>query len=317
MEKKVNFKNYWEKFGTLTIFVVMFLIIAVFAPKQFISIRNILQIATQSTIFMLMGCGVFFAILIAGIDLSVGSTVALTGMVTAKLMIAGVHPFFAFVVGCLLLGALLGLVNGFLVNFTGVHPFIITLGTLSVYRGITLVISNAAPAFGFDYSFKQVFGGTIFNWIPTSVIVALVVAGLLHFVTTKTTFGRNLYALGGSSEAAWFSGINLKLHKLMVFMISGICAGVAGAVTIARLGAAEPLAANGYELQAITAAIIGGTSFFGGKGKIPTVLVGALIIGLINNGLNMLGVPTYYQQIAMGSLIVLAVVLDQKIAGGR
>ncbi len=313
----LTFKKYWSAFGTLSIFLAMFLVIAIFAPGAFFTGKNVLQIATQSAIIMLIGCGEFFAILIAGIDLSVGSAVALTGMVTAKLMVSGMNPILAFVLGALVCGAMIGLLNGSLVNLTGVHPFIITLGTLSIFRGFTLVISNAAPVFGFSQAFKKVFGGTVLNWIPMSVVVALVIAAILFFVTSKTTFGRNLYAIGGNREAAWFSGINVKRHTLIVFVISGICAGIAGSVTISRLGAAEPLAASGYETQAIAAAIIGGTSFFGGKGKIPNILIGALIIGLINNGLNMIGVETYYQQIATGALIILAVVLDQMIAGNR
>lgn len=312
--RNFTFKKYWNSFGTLSIFLAMFFIIAIFAPAAFFTGKNILQIATQSSIVMLMGCGEFFAILIAGIDLSVGSSVALTGMVTAKLMMVGVNPILAFLIGAVLCGMVIGIINGSLVNMTGVHPFIITLGTLSIFRGFTLVISNASPVFGFPQSFKTAFGGTVLGWVPMSVVVALVVATILMYITNKTIFGRNLYAIGGNREAAWFSGINVKRHTLLVFIISGICSGIAGSVTLARLGAAEPLAATGYETQAIAAAIIGGTSFFGGKGKIPNIIIGGLIIGLINNGLNMMGVETYYQQIATGALIILAVALDHMIA---
>jgi D-allose transport system permease protein len=314
---EVTFKKYWNVAGTASIFIGMYFVIAIFAPGAFFTGKNFLQIATQSAIVMLIGCGEFFAIVIAGIDLSVGSAVALTGMVTAKLMVSGINPALAFFLGAVACGALIGILNGSLVNLTGVHPFIITLGTLSILRGVTLVISNAAPVFGFSQTFKKIFGGTVVNWVPMSVVVALVVAALLFFITSKSTFGRNLYAIGGNREAAWFSGINLKRHVLLVFVISGVCAGIAGSVTIARLGAAEPLAGSGYETQAIAAAIIGGTSFFGGKGKIPSILIGALIIGLISNGLNMMGVETYYQQIATGTLIIFAVVLDQMIAGRK
>ena len=219
-------------------------------------------------------------------------------MVTASLMVSGINPILAFLIGCILLGGTLGAINGTLVNLTGVHPFIITLGTLSIFRGFTLIISDASPVFGFDQSFKTAFGGTVAGWIPMSVVVALVLAVILIFITQKTIFGRNLYAIGGNRESAWYSGINVKKHTLLVFIISGICAGIAGAVTTARLGSAEPLAGSGYETDAIAAAIIGGTSFFGGKGKIPNIIIGGLIIGLINNGLNMIGVETYYQEVA-------------------
>ena len=211
-------------------------------------------------------------------------------------------------------GALLGAINGALINFTKLHPFIITLGTQSIFRGVTMIISDAKPIFGFPQSFKTAFGGMIGGKIPMPVVWALLVAAILWFVTTKSKMGRNFYALGGNKEAAWFSGINVRLHTLLVHIISGICAGICGVVMIARLGSAEPMAGSGHETFAIAAAIIGGTSFFGGKGKIPNVIVGALIIGLINNALNMLSVETYFQQVATGALIIGAVTLDMFIS---
>lgn len=313
MEKK-NFAYYWERIGTLIIFAFMILVISFFAPPQFLSAGNLTQIVTQSATTMLIACGEFFAILIAGIDLSVGSVVGLSGMVTAQMMAAGVSPILAVLLGSIGVGGLLGAVNGGLINFTKLHPFIITLGTQSIFRGITMIISGAKPVFGFPQSFKTAFGGMIGGKLPMPVVVALIVAAVLWFLTTKTKLGRNFYALGGNKEAAWYSGINVRLHTLLVFMISGICAGICGAVLIARLGSAEPMAGTGYETFAIAAAIIGGTSFFGGKGKIPNIIVGALIIGLINNALNMLSVETYYQQVATGALIIGAVTLDMFIS---
>lgn len=313
MEKK-NFAYYWERFGTLIIFVFMILIISIFAPPQFLSAGNLIQIVTQSSTTMLIACGEFFAILIAGIDLSVGSAVGLTGMVTARMMVAGIPPFLAVLAGGIGVGALLGAVNGGLINFTKLHPFIITLGTQSIFRGITMILSNAKPVFGFSQGFQTAFGGMLGGKLPMPVVVALIVAAGLWFITTKTKMGRNFYALGGNKEAAWYSGINVRLHTLLVFIISGICSGICGAVMIARLGSAEPMAGSGHETFAIAAAIIGGTSFFGGKGKIPNIIVGALIIGLINNALNMLSVETYYQQVATGALIIGAVTLDMFIS---
>ena len=309
-----NFALLWDKIGTLVIFILMILLTSLFAPPQFLSSGNLVQIVTQSATTMLIACGEFFAILIAGIDLSVGSVVALSGMITAKLMVSGMHPFFAVLLGSIGIGALLGAINGSLINFTKLHPFIITLGTLSIFRGLTMIISNAKPVFGFPQNFKTAFGGLIDGWLPMPVVVALIVAAVLWFITTKTSVGRNFYALGGNREAAWFSGINVRLHTLLVFILSGTCAGIAGAVMIARLGSAEPMAGSGHETYAIAAAIIGGTSFFGGKGKIPNILVGALIIGLINNALNMLSVETYYQQVVTGCLIIGAVTLDMFIS---
>jgi len=312
--KRIGFTKFWDRFGTVIIFVGMLLIFSLFAPPTFLTWNNLKQIATQSSVTMLIACGEFFAILVAGIDLSVGSVVALTGMITAKLMVsAGMPVLPAFLIGSVLCGLLLGLINGALINVTNVHPFIITLGTQSVFRALTLIISNAQATFGFPGTFSKIFGG-LWNGIPMSVVIALVVAVLMWFITSKTTFGRNLYAIGGNRDSAWYSGINVKMHILAVHTISGLCAGICGSVLTARLGAAEPNGATGYETDAIAAAIIGGTSFFGGKGTIPGVIIGALILGLINNGLNMCSVPTFYQNLATGLLLIIAVALDTFIA---
>lgn len=316
MEKK-RFPYYWERFGTLIIFIFMVVIISFFAPRQFLSSGNLLQIVIQSSTTMLIACGEFFAILIAGIDLSVGSILGLTGIVTGKMLAAGWHPVLAVFLGAIVVGGLLGAFNGLLVNYTRLHPFIVTLGTLSIYRGVALIISDAKPIFGFPQSFKIAFGGWLMGKIPMPVVVALIVAFILWFITSKTIVGRNIYALGGNKDAAWYSGINVNIHTLLVFVISGICAGLAGAVMIARLGSAEPMAGTGHETFAIAAAIIGGTSFFGGKGNVPNVIVGALIIGLINNALNMLSVATYYQQVATGCLIIGAVTLDRLVSRSK
>ncbi|MFB5085043.1 D-allose ABC transporter permease, partial [Symbiobacterium thermophilum] len=266
---------------------------------------------------ILLACGEFFAILLAGIDLSVSSTMALTGVVTAKLLVAGVHPFLAVVLGAILLGGLIGALNGGLINATGLPPFIITLGTQAILRGLTLTVSSARAVSGVPVTFTKAMGGKLFGVVPTPILIALITALVLTFFTKKTQAGRNLYAIGGNAQSAWFAGINVKRHTLLAFTIAGICAGLAGMVNIARLGAAEPNAGTGYETFAIAAAIIGGTSFFGGVGVVPKVVVGGLIIGVINNGLNMVGVSSYYQQIAMGALIIVAVTLDRFFGASR
>ena len=227
------------------------------------------------------------------------------------------NPILAILIGGIFAGAAIGALNGLLVNLTGLHPFIITLGTQAIFRGLTLIISDARPGFGFSPAFTNTIAGRIPFFglsIPVPALIAIGVALILAFITNNTKMGRNIYALGGNSQAAWFSGIDVKLHTLIVFVISGICAGIAGVVSIARVGAAEPGAGAGFETFAIAAAIIGGTSFFGGKGKIFGVVMGGLIIGVISNGLNILAVPTYYQQIVMGTLIILAVTVDRLFA---
>ena len=234
-------------------------------------------------------------------------------MVTAKLMLAGIDPFLAALIGGVLVGGALGAINGCLVNWTGLHPFSITLGTNAIFRGITLVISDANSVYGFSFDFVNFFAASVIG-IPVPVIFSLIVALILWFLTTRMRLGRNIYALGGNKNSAFYSGIDVKFHILVVFIISGVCAGRAGVVSTARLGAAEPLAGMGFETYAIASAIIGGTSFFGGKGRIFSVVIGGLIIGTINNGLNILQVQTYYQLVVMGGLIIAAVALDRLIS---
>ena len=300
----------WQSYGTLAILIMLVLICSALSPQYFLTTDNLVQVLLQSSVMILLACGVFFTILIAGIDLSVGSMLALTGMVTAQLMVAGCPPWLAVLLGGVLLGALLGALNGWLVNITELHPFIITLGMMAIYRGLTLIISDARSVFGFPVEFSNVLAGRVLG-IPVPVLIAIAVAGFLYFLASYTRLGRNIYALGGNAQAAWFSGIDVKLHTMVVFVISGLCAGIAGVVTIARTGAAEPNAGTGFETFAIASAIIGGTSFFGGRGLVTGVVVGGLIIGVISNILNIMNVQSYYQQIVMGALIIGAVTADK------
>lgn len=312
-KEKVTFNSIWQKYGTMGILILLLLILAIMRPKTFFSTATLTQILSQSSVNILIAMGEFFAILIAGIDLSVGSVVALTGMLSAQMMVAGINPLLAVVLG-VLFGGVLGFINGALVNVTGLHPFIITLGTQSIFRGVTLIISNSSAVFGFPASFTKVISYRIFDILPIVAIIAIAVALVLSFLTKKTKLGRNIYALGGNKESAWYSGINVKMHTLIVFIISGICAGIAGIVLLGRVGSAEPAAATGFDTYAIAASIIGGTSFFGGKGKIFGVVIGGFIIGVINYGLNILAVPSVWQQVVMGLLIIGSVALDRFVA---
>ena len=320
-KKPFNFALFWDKYGTFFILAIIVAIFGSLSPEYFLTTNNITQIFVQSSVTVLIGMGEFFAILVAGIDLSVGAILALSGMVTAKLMLAGVDPFLAAMIGGVLVGGALGAINGCLVNWTGLHPFIITLGTNAIFRGITLVISDANSVYGFSFDFVNIrdqgfinIGTTYIGPVAFPVIYMIIIMALCYVVLNKTQFGRHIYALGGNKNSAFYSGIDVKFHILVVFIISGVCAGLAGVVSTARLGAAEPLAGMGFETYAIASAIIGGTSFFGGKGRIFSVVIGGLIIGTINNGLNILQVQTYYQLVVMGGLIIAAVALDRLIS---
>ena len=229
-KKKMSFGEAWQKFGTIGIFVLLLVVLAVIKPSSVFSASSVPQILKQSSVNILLALGEFFAILIAGIDLSVGSVAALTGLFTAKMMIVGVPVPLALIAG-ILIGTFFGFINGMLVNKTGLHPFIITLGTQSIFRGITLVLSNSRSVYGFPSSFTSLMSGSVAG-VPIPVIIALIAAIILWFVTTKCKVGRNIYALGGNIDAAWYSGINVNLHRLIVFMISGTCAGLAGVVLL-------------------------------------------------------------------------------------
>ncbi len=314
-ERELTFSQAWQRYGTLGILVLLLVILAILRPSFFFKTSTITQILSQSSVNILIALGEFFAILIAGIDLSVGSVVALSGMFMAKLMVSGTSPVAAVILG-VLIGALLGFINGMLVNSTGLHPFIITLGTQAIFRGVTLIISDSSAVFGFPASFSRFMAQRIL-YVPVAAIIAFAAALILAFLTRQTKLGRNIYALGGNRESAWYSGINIKLHTLIVFVISGICAGIAGVVLLGRVGSAEPAAATGFETYAIAAAIIGGTSFFGGKGKIFGVVMGGLIIGVINFGMNLLSVSSTLQQVVMGALIIGSVTLDRFVAGRK
>lgn len=308
LSPRERFTKIW---GAYSVFIILALVVAFFgiAEPAFLGGGNPVRILEQSSVTILLAFGEFFAILLAGIDLSVGANMALSSVVGAQLMVGGV-PWVLAVIATVVVGGIIGFSNGALTAITGLHPFIITLGTMSILRGLTYVVSNATAVAGLPQDFSATLNGRLFG-IPAPIILVLLVLAVLMVFSTRTQAGRNLYAMGGSPQAAWFAGIPAGRHTLLAFTTSGLCAGLAGAVNIARLGAAEPNAGTGYETFAIAAVIIAGTSFFGGEGKIWKVLFGGLIIGVINNGLNMVGVSSFYQQIAMGSLIIIAVALDR------
>ena len=317
-KKKFTFGDYWDKYSTVTILAAMIFVFGALQPASFLTGGNLVKIMEQSSITILLGLGEFFAILLGGIDLSVSSIMALSGALTAQLMVnAGMQPVVAVLLGVVVFGLAMGIANGVLITATGLPPFIITLGTQAILRSLVYIVTDARAVSGLPASFSRIAGGKLFGMVPVPIIDALVTAVILVIFTRKTQCGRNLYALGGNPQSAWYAGITVKKHTIIAFAISGLCASLAGMVNIARLAAAEPNAGTGYETYATEAVIIGGASFFGGVGEIPKVVVGGLIIGVINNGLNMVGVSSYYQQLAMGCLLIIAVTLDRFFGASR
>ncbi len=309
--KNITFKSFWDRFGTFTILLLLMACLSIASPKYFMTLDNIKQIGLQSTIYILLAFGEFFAILLAGIDLSVGSVAALVGVLIALMLKAEVPVFAAILVG-LIVAIILGVINGSLINALDLHPFVVTLGTNTIFRGAVLVISKGSPVFGLPKLFKDI--SSYFMGFPIPFIIALVFCVILIWYTNNTVMARNLYALGGNKQAAWYSGINTKKFTLLAHVLSSFMAGVAGVIMTSRVGAAEPTAGDGYETYAIASCIIGGTSFFGGKGKIIGVLLGGLTIGTITNGLNILNVSSYWQKVVMGALIIASVALEKLVA---
>ena len=279
----------------------------------FLTNDNLLQVLLQASVNTIVALGMTFVIITAGIDLSVGSTAALAGMVAATAMKTGmlgvVLPWPAAVAVGILTGVLVGLTNGLLIAGLKITPFIVTLGTLSVVRGLTLIYSEGRPVFGFPEGFNALAGRI--GPVPTPVPIAAALTLLSWLVLRYTRLGEYTYAIGGNEEATRLAGVPVDRYKTAVYVLSGAFAATAGIVLTARLRTAEPNAASGYELDAIAATVMGGTSLFGGEGGVVGTVVGALIIATLRNGLNLLNVQAYYQQLAIGLVIILAVALDR------
>jgi ribose transport system permease protein len=296
-----------RQFGTVIGLVVLCATLWILTP-HFLTLSNLLNVAEQTSINATVAVGMTFVILSAGIDLSVGSIVALSGVVLGMALQAG-YPLVLALAAALVAGFACGVTNGTLISWGRLPPFIVTLGTMSIARGAALLATEGRPISGFDPSFRSLATGRI-GFIPAPVIVMAVVYVIAHVLLTRTTFGRYVYAIGGNEEATRLSGVPVRFHKTMIYGVSGLTSAVAAVVLTARLNSAQPIAGIMYELDAIAATVIGGTSLMGGEGTLGGTLVGALIMGVLRNGLNLLGVSSFLQQIVIGGVIVVAVLLD-------
>ncbi|RIJ63887.1 ribose ABC transporter permease [Rummeliibacillus sp. TYF005] len=311
MTKLSKSKGLVQKLGPLLGLLLIIIIISFMSPS-FLTATNIFNVLRQVSISALIAFGMTFVILTGGIDLSVGSTLALTGAISAGLLAGGMDPFLAMLIG-LLLGAVLGAVNGFIIAKGKVAPFIATLATMTIYRGLTLVYTDGKPVSGLGDSLAfQMFGKGYFLGIPVPVITMLIAFLVLYFILRKTTFGRRVYAIGGNEEASRLSGINVDRITIAVYSLTGMLAALSALILTSRLNSAQPTAGQSYELDAIAAVVLGGTSLTGGRGWIFGTLVGALIIGVLNNGLNLIGVSSFFQQVVKGVVILIAVLIDRK-----
>jgi ribose transport system permease protein len=296
-----------RRYGTVLGLVFLSAVLWALTP-HFLTVSNLLNVAQQTSINAIVAAGMTFVIISGGIDLSVGSIVALSGVALGSLLQAG-QPVVVAVLGAVTVGIGCGLLNGLLVSLGRLPPFIATLGMMSVARGAALVLTEGRPISGFSEGFRWVATGSI-GPIPAPVIVTILVYAFAHVVITRTTFGRYVYAIGGNEEATRLSGVAVRFHKTAIYAVSGLMSAVAAVVLTARLNSAQPIAGMMYELDAIAAAVIGGTSLMGGEGSLFGTLVGALIMGVLRNGLNLLGVSSFLQQIVIGGVIVGAVLVD-------
>lgn len=308
MNKKISFDL--KKLGPALALLALIIFVTILNPS-FIRPGNILNLLRQVSVNALIAFGMTFVIITAGIDLSVGSILALSSALTAGMIMSGVPTSLALILG-VLIGGVFGLVNGFFITKGQVAPFIATLATMTIYRGLTLVYTGGNPISNFDAGLSlQILGRGSYFGVPIPVIVMVIVFAILFVVLHKMTFGRKVYGVGGNEEAAHIAGIRTDRVKMWVYTISGMMSALAGLILVSRLNSAQPTAGTSYELDAIAAVVIGGTSLSGGKGRLFGTLVGALIIGTLNNGLNILGVSSFYQQVIRGIVILIAVLLDR------
>ena len=297
-----------KTYGMIIAFFLVCAVLAFLSPV-FLTVNNVLNVIRQSSIIGVMAVGVTFVILSGGIDLSVGSVMAVSGMIAAGSMQNGAGVGAAILIA-LAVGIACGLANGLLVTLAGITPFVVTLGMMSIARGLTLIYSQGYPISGFTETFRFVGGGYILG-IPFPVIIFLATVVIAWAVLTQTRLGRYTYAIGGNEETVKLSGINSNFFKTMVYVISGATAGIAALILTSRLNSAGPTAGLTYELTVIASVVIGGTSLSGGRGSVWGSLIGALLIAVINNGMNLLGISPYFQELARGLIIIAAVYIDR------
>lgn len=309
--EKTRWKNNVREFGILIAFVAIVAVLMIISPDAFAQPKNLIGIVKQASINGILACGMMFVILSDGIDLSVGSTVALAGVMAAHFAHPDTYPVVIPILVGILVGLAVGLLNGIGVAFGGIPPFIITLATMTAIRGVALIASGGSPV----YNLSDTFNGIASGFIPGTIVPILAVYFLLiilfsGFILTKSVFGRRIYTIGGNEVAAKVSGINVKRMRLSVYAISGVLAGFAGVLLASRTISGSPTAGQGYELDAIAAVIIGGVSMSGGAGKWYGTLIGALLLAVLANGLDILNVSSNYQMVIKGAIIAIAVLVD-------
>ena len=302
-------KGIWNKYKREFVVLIATLAMCVVFTvlnKNFLNYSNFLTILQQMVLNGVLAVGMMFTIITGGIDLSVGCTYAITGIVVASCTVNyGMNPFLAILVG-IVIGAVLGAFNGFLINQLKLQPFIATLGTMSLYRGIAYVVTGGVPVTNVPTSYRDIFNGIVFGGVRSYIIVMVVVFVIAHILLSKMRSGDYLYAVGGNEEAAKLSGVNVIKTKYIAYIFCGICAAIAGMIMLASLGSAEATAGQAYETNAIAAAAIGGTRMAGGKGTALGTFIGALMLAVLKVGMVVINVDSFWQFVVTGIIIIVA-----------
>lgn len=306
--KKSKLKEYSYTFILLGVLLVVIFIMAIMSP-YFFSWKNCRNILNQSAIYLVLSIGMTFVICAGQIDLSVGAIIGFSGVCVGLLLNQGVSPIWAILIE-LLIGVIVGIVNGIFVAYGKINSFIVTLGMMTILRGITLILTNSSSVFGFGNIITFIGSGKI-GPVNMPIILSLVIATVGGVLLHRTTFGNYCLFIGTNEIALNRSGVNVKKYKIIIFALCGLCASVAGLIITARLNSAEPLAGQGYEMDAIAASILGGTSMQGGKGNIIGTIIACLILNIMKNGLTLLAIFTHYQEILTGLILLISVLISE------
>jgi inositol transport system permease protein len=305
----LKIKDLMFKYGVYFVLAAMIIILSL-SIRSFLTPRNILNVLRQISMNTILACGMTFVIISSGIDLSVASTVSLAGVVACLFAHPGEYPLIVSIVAVIVLGLVIGGINGIIISHTGVPAFIVTLGTQQIVRGIAFIITNGSSVINLSPGYKFI-GQGVWLGIPFPIYILAIIFVISYIILHKTKFGRYVYAVGGNDQAANVSGIDVKRIKVLVYIVASILAALVGVILSSRTNSANPNAGMSYELDAIAAVVIGGTSMSGGKGLMLGTVVGALIIGILNNGLDLIQVSSYLQQVIKGIVIIGAVMLDR------
>ncbi len=310
-------KKLVKQSSTVSIFLILVVMCAIMAAVSpaFIKITNILSTARSFSAIAVAGIGVSMIIITGGIDLSIGSAYGLAGVIAAMMVVSGA-PLPLGIAGGVLMGAVVGLVNGLMVVYLKLPPFIATMGTMQIARGVCYILTQGYPVTGLPTEFTVLGQGYILG-IPVPIWIMVLMAAVFAVFLNMTTTGRRIFALGGNEEATRISGINTRRLKVLVYTLGAALAGVAGIITASKLGVGQPTAGIGFEMDAIAAVVIGGASLSGGEGTVTGTIIGAAIIGVLRNALVLLSVDSYWQTLIIGCVIILAVTIDQLRKGRK